>query len=528
MKLTSFFASLGLEVDGASFATGIAAVEGVRIVLAGLKEIAHDASEAFIGFNASVEAMKMRLTTMAQMNLKVPFEEAKAAADHLFEGLQEDALKTPATTRELTDFAAQVAGVVLKAGKSMDDLRAITGGTVVLAKSQDMGQYAAIQTQEALMGVVRVNQRFSRFMIEQAMGMTRAQFIALDPAKRIEKWTAALQSPAVKQAMKEYETNWAGVTSSIVDIKEIVLGAIGKPLFEELKVRLLAFKNWLLSHRKDIEEFGGKLMNVFLAFIRSIERIGKLAAKEFDVFMKKLKEAGIPISKLDLAMGALVIAMTLATAAAVGLAIRMAIAFTLAAAPVLALGAILAIIYLIVEDIIVGLNGGHSVLRDLYHEWQDFLRDFSKPQEGDSWFTTLLRDWARLLSDVRVAWWELKHDILSTDGFKDWIKSKIPMNPLPDGRMVDADEALRYYEDHPTRMKADARYEAGPFHSGYTGTLGRDAAPAPGNTFTFGDTTISVVAPPGADADELGKIVGKSLQDFWDKQMRRAAPGVAQ
>lgn len=511
MKLKSFFASLGLEVDSASFASGIAAVDGVRFVLAALKHVAHEASEAFIGFNASVESMKSRLTTVAQMNLKIPFQQAKVAADNLFDGLQEDALKTPATTRELTDFAATIAGVVLKAGKSMNDLRDITAGTVVLGKQQQMGPYAAIQTQEALMGVVRVNQRFSRFMIEQAMGSTLEKFKALSPQKKIEEWIKALKSPAVKDALKEYEHNWAGVTSSITDIKEIVLGAIGKPLFEELKRRLFDFKNWLLEHRKEIEEFGGKLMKVFLAFIHSIERIGKLAAKEFDAFAKKLQAAGIHVSGLDVALGALVTVLTLATAAAVALGVRMAISFAIAAAPVLVLGALLAIAYLIIEDIIVGLQGGHSVLRDLYHEWKDFLKDWSQPAPGDSWITTWLKDWARLISDVHMSWRLFKQDFTTFGPLQSYLETQKGFKAYGPNGKLNADEALEFYAQHPTKMRSDAP-ASGPFRDSYS----------------FGDTSVTVVATPGADPQELGKVIGKTLQDFWDAKMRRAAPGVAQ
>lgn len=525
MVIRDLLVRLGLDTDTASFASGFVMLRSLWGIFDGIKASIGGLGEGLIGFNSSVENIKLRLQTLAMLDLKQPIDEAKQSADKLFAGLQKDAIATPATTRELADFASTVAGVVFKAKGSLEDLRELTTGTVMAGKlfmGEGEQHLVSVQTQEALMGTVRVNQRFARLMIEQVMGMTREQFKALNPEQRKNAWLEGLRSDALKQAMKEYEQNWAGVTSSIIDIKEIILGAIGAPLFAALKRHLGDFKVWLQENMEGITAFGLKVYEVLRKTFIALWGVVKGV---FGIILMGLKAMGVVSEthggKMNQVLLLVIGTVLSLTAAVVAAGVSMAASWLAATLPILAIGAVLATIFLIGEDLWVAIHGGDSVLGRLWDRWKGFVEEWVKPKAGDWWITTIIKDAVNHLLHFQRTYADVKDAFLNLNPAGWWIQAyrrneieSQGVRTFENGRRVaDGDnlplESFGWIKDH----LAVAADEA------------KKTAAAQASRVDVGGITIHVHQAE-ADAEEIGRHVGKQMQEFWDGTLRDASVGV--
>jgi hypothetical protein len=100
--------------------------------------------------------------------------------------------------------------------------------------------------------------------------------------------------------------------------------------------------------------------------------------------------------------------------ASLSAAIKSAAAWLAAAAPIILLSALIAIAILLFEDWITGMEGGDSILGELWPKWKKFLQDFaSGGSEDEPLWLQFLRFGAALLSDFDktfkevIAGWKL-------------------------------------------------------------------------------------------------------------------------
>jgi hypothetical protein len=363
--LRELLIKLGLDVNESSFAKGQLAANLITRALTGVVDAALSASrgleDALIGFNARAEQAKMGLAGIAGMNLKLPWEEAKKAADELYAGLQEDAAKTPAETAELVAFSQQIAGAYLAAGKNMKDLRQFTTQAVVAAKMLKAEGTAATDIKQAIQGRVGVKDMFAANIIN-SLGMSIEQFNAKSMKERADLFAKGLNNPTIRAAMAEYETQWDGVTSTIKDNIAITLGEIGKPLFKILKKILGRVGKWIQDNKGEV-----------VKFFKPIGDALEFLYRNGDNVITVLK--GITAALLVL------------NAASVMAAAKSAIAWTIAAAPFLAIGAAIAGILLFLDDIRVFKAGGDSVIG----LWADTIAEWQKPNANDPWWLRAIK-----------------------------------------------------------------------------------------------------------------------------------------
>jgi hypothetical protein len=399
MFLKEFAIKLGLDVDAVSFAQGQIAVTALSAAISMIRSTVGGLSDVIFGFNANAEKVKLQLATIASMNLKLPWEQAKAASEELFAGLQEDAAKTPAETGELVEFATNISSAYFRAGKNMKDLRDFTTRAVVAAKSLNMEGIAALDIQQALGQNVGIRDRFAKTVIEGA-GSTTAKFNALDVKKRVEFLTGAFNSPAITNAMKEFESNWAGVTSTLSDNAKIIGGAAGKPIFDFTKGVLKDLGDWVQAHRKDITDFFGTFVKVLFAVGRVVKAVVGTIAMLIEWFYK----AGPVMGTINTALAALVVALMIFGATSVTAALTSAAAWVLAALPIIAIAALVGIALLLIEDIYTGLTGGKSVVFELWEQWKKFMSSWLEDKDSDPWWLSMIKQFLLFIFDTDKAW----------------------------------------------------------------------------------------------------------------------------
>jgi hypothetical protein len=364
--LRELFVKLGLDVDAQSFARGQLVADGLKkgldLIVDAARNVVRGLDDALIGFNARAEQSKMGLAGIAGMNLKLPWEEAKKAADELYAGLQEDAAKTPAETSELVEFSQQIAGAYLAAGKNMKDLRQFTTQAVVAAKMLKAEGTAATDIKQAIQGRVGVKDMFASNIVK-SLGMTNEQFNAKSMQERADLFAKGLNNPTIRAAMEEYETQWDGVTSTLKDNIAIILGEVGKPLFNALKKLLGRIGRWVQDNKGAIVKF--------------FKPMGDAMA-----FLVKNGESVILVLK------GITAALLVMNAASIAAAAKSAIAWTIAAAPFLAIGAAIAGILLFLDDIRVFREGGDSLIG----EWADTIKEWQKPNANDPWWLKAIKE----------------------------------------------------------------------------------------------------------------------------------------
>lgn len=230
-----------------SLKSALAAVGGVAL-LKGAKSM-------LIDFNSEIDQMKIGMTTVMQMQLKMPFEKARVEADKLFKVFQEMAKKSPATTKDFMEMGNAIAPVVAMMGGGPDKLAKLTQGGVLA--SQAFGERAdivALDIKQMLMGTINQKDRIAQQLVA-SRGMSGEQFNALDSKKRATMTESMLQDPALLKAADSMGASFAGQVSTFKDLLQITLGQVGLPLMQAMTSEVKRWNTWIEKHPKLIKDW---------------------------------------------------------------------------------------------------------------------------------------------------------------------------------------------------------------------------------------------------------------------------------
>lgn len=217
---------------------------------------AREGYHALIGFNAEMESMKISMTALTQANLNEPFELARTQMDGMVADFTAFAKQSPLTTKEIVNFAQGVEAGVFSANGSLDDFRTIAEQGALAAKMLGAdANYAGTEIQEMLQGSVRKNMRFARNLLGFAGEHDTEAFNAKSDLERLETVKKALNSPAMKQAGKQFASSFEGVTSTLKDQLQLVFGGIGLPLFKSLTDEVKKWTEWIDKNPDKIRQF---------------------------------------------------------------------------------------------------------------------------------------------------------------------------------------------------------------------------------------------------------------------------------
>ncbi len=231
------------------------------------------AYHAFIDFNKEVQNAKISLTAMVEGGFGGSFEYAKGQAESLYSEFQKFSQLTPVTTKEMLEFSRGVAVATQQAGGGISDIVSMTEQGVVAAKALGMESgYAARELAEMLSGQVSNRMLFAKQLIGLG-GLNLEQFRALGEKERLAFTLKTLNSPAMKDATKQFSDSFSGVTSTLEDKMQILLGHIGKPLFEMVTKEIKSWSEWIDRNQLKIDHFAQSVSDGLVTAFKDVKAV---------------------------------------------------------------------------------------------------------------------------------------------------------------------------------------------------------------------------------------------------------------
>lgn len=229
------------------------------------------AKSALIDFNSEIEQLKIGMSTIMQLQLKMPLAAANKEADKLFYTFQELAKKSPATTKDFMEMAAAIAAPIALLGGGPDKLAAMTQGAVITAQAfGERADMVALDVKQMLMGTVSLRDRVAQQLLA-SKGMDHLEFNKMEGKDRARITEELLQSQPLKNAADAMGASFAGQVSTFKDQIQIALAQVGVPLMKEMGKEVARWNTWIEKHPKTIAKIGSELSGMLtgaFTFIR--------------------------------------------------------------------------------------------------------------------------------------------------------------------------------------------------------------------------------------------------------------------
>ena len=260
---------------------------------------------------------------------------------------------------------------------------------------------------------------------------------------------------------------------------------------------------WVAANRAWIETEAGEAIAIFLRILRGVAIVVASAVTAFRDLANALGGTRRIAAAVGVVLG--VVLLSQLGSAAIAVARLAAAFFTLTAAQAtaaigpIAVGAALVLLALLVEDLIVTVRGGESVIRHLY----EAAREFAEYKPGDSGWLRFLRDMVKRVDDVALGFARLYSLAFGSDAEK-----RAALDAIFGGYLFGGDKSV--LPDEPVRIQNRFRSRV----------LVPQVAPAPPQPLAAtatggGTTTISIqnltlpsVEKPGDFAPELQRGLG--------------------
>jgi hypothetical protein len=279
----------GIEdaAEGASHSThglggAIGAVGGMLVGAFGL----HEAEKALIGFNAEVQNAKIGLSTMLQGNRGGSWEMATNNAERLYNEFQKFSQLTPVTTQDVMQFGNAVAVATFQAGGGMKDFKLLAEQGTVAAQALGMqADYTSREISEMLMGNVNNRMMFAKQILGMA-NMTEEAFKKLSGHGRMEVIEKVLGGTAMQNATKAYSESFTGVTSTLKDNLQILLGKVGLPLFKAVTAEVQHWNQYIGENQGKIERMAKALGSDLVDGFRMVKDAVMFLVEHKDLLIK--------------------------------------------------------------------------------------------------------------------------------------------------------------------------------------------------------------------------------------------------
>ena len=215
--------------------------------------------KTLIDFNSEIDQMRIGMTTIMNMQLKKPWDEASKSADRLFVRFQEMAKKSPATTKDFITMANAITPVVASMGGGEDKIAKLTQGAVIAGLATGTrSDVAALDVKQMLLGIVTERDMMSNQLLA-SKGVDKGKFNAMSGAARMAMVESMLSDPALLRAADEFGKSFAGQVSTFQDQLQMALGSVGKPLMASLTAEVQKWNNWIEKHPRTIATISAKI-----------------------------------------------------------------------------------------------------------------------------------------------------------------------------------------------------------------------------------------------------------------------------
>ena len=220
-------------------AGAVGAAVKVGSVTAAMGSAAAVAAAGYIGKNLSLlEDKSIQMAAVIGAASGQSFQAAQVDSAALFDQFKRDAITSAGETKDFVNAASLLAGPIIGAGKSMEDLHRITKGVMDTAPALGASfEQAGSDVMRMMQGHAGVELPFFRALTSiKSLGIESAEVFNKWPVeKRFDAIEKALSNPAFKDAAKAAGNSFTGLKSTIEDQLKSIGGAILGPSFEYFK-----------------------------------------------------------------------------------------------------------------------------------------------------------------------------------------------------------------------------------------------------------------------------------------------------
>ncbi len=261
----------GVKAQSESLGSQFGGLLGKAAAFVGIAALAGKAKEAFVEFNSSIEQSTISLATTHKMFRGGTWAESMKTASGLFEHYQDVAKRSVGETKDFLEMHQSIAASAYQAGAQLEDLKKITEGAVVAGQALGESSYVtAMDIKQALTKGVEVRDRFMNIMLA-SQKLTKEQFNAMTKLQRVETLKKLLTADTIKEAAKQMEGSFAGVTSTFRDNLKIALGKAGENFFKGATERLKNINTWIEKNQDSVK----KMMGLVDSGLTALSTMGK-------------------------------------------------------------------------------------------------------------------------------------------------------------------------------------------------------------------------------------------------------------
>ena len=326
-RSSGLFSGLGKSFrSGLGIGAGIAAFNKLTGAISG-------ASRGMLDFTSNLQGSKIGLATIVGAVDGIPFEEAQQRSEKLFNALQQDAIKSTATTGELLEVFRGIAGPIRKAGASFDDIRGTALDIVNASNAVGVDlQQAARDANLIVSG--RAGIQVKLFQQLRVMGLITEEaqkFNKLSTSERVERLNAALKKAGA--GADAYAKSWAGISSTLKDIFENTIAKALTPILDAFASEFGKLAEFLIANKDKIS-----------ATFESAGRFIADLVRRMSAFVQNSNIFRATVIVLTAVMGALAIAAAAANW------------------PFLLIAGVIGVLILAMDELITFLEGGDTLL----------------------------------------------------------------------------------------------------------------------------------------------------------------------
>lgn len=245
----------------------------------------HGAYESLIKFNSEVDNAKISLTAMMEGGFGGSFQWARGQAEAMYSEFQKFSQQTPMTTQEMLEFGRGVAQATQQAGGSIKDIVTVTEMGAVAAKAYGFeASLASREVSEMLQGNIRSTEPFTK-ALAGAGHKSLEELRAMNAEQRLEWLKVTLTSPALKDAVASMGASFSGVTSTFEDKMQILLGKVGRPLFDAITNELGRWNEWIDKNSVAIAQFGREVGTELVSAFGAVKSVFGFIWEHADTFI---------------------------------------------------------------------------------------------------------------------------------------------------------------------------------------------------------------------------------------------------
>lgn len=268
-----------------------AAYVGVNALVGGFRSLVSSSAE----YRSNIESTRIGLSSVMSAVEGIPFAEAQRQSESLFAQIQDDAIRSTATSQELFGIFQGIYGPLRNAGVATGEIRTTMLDAVSAANALGVDLPQATRDITAMArGAAGLDVRlFSMLRSTGAIAEDAQAFNALSAPERISRMQAALGR--FSGAADAYGRSFAGVTSTFRDVVQNLGGALMGPAFNRLTAWLGRLNERLIANRDSIRGVftaaGERLADALQRAFDRVDRVMDYVANNWDDIVGRVNEA---------------------------------------------------------------------------------------------------------------------------------------------------------------------------------------------------------------------------------------------